>query len=83
MNEMWMCMYVYSFFVWQPTRPNNLAGSRKKNESCDTVPTSEKLVEKASKGVEGFAAPNKPSKHLTRKAKKQAKRDAKVNSVEY
>lgn len=58
----------------KPTRPNNLFGTRKKNDLTDT---SRKSPEETLKGVAGFAASSKSSKHSKRKAKKQAKKDAK------
>ena len=51
-----------------------MIGAKKKSDSFE----SKNSVDEEPKGVDGFAASSRPSKHQTRKAKKQAKKEAKV-----
>ena len=57
---------------FQPSRPNNLWSSRKKDPKPDLL--SDMGLDSSTSTVDG-----RPSKYMSKKAKKQAKRDAQVS----
>ena len=64
----------YALFS-QPLRPNSLWGTRKKGEP--TKPASTSSSTKATLAV-SMSAADVPSKHMSKKAKKAARKEAKV-----